>query len=324
MPSVSVVPEAKCPQKTSGSAPKTDSANDVEYNFFYETVPDKNVLEPLKRKAKYLIEQRPRHSKTDFSTYVSINLVINRIRSVDSKRGCVDMRFIITCQWRLDFDYFTTKSVFQTECNPPVTGREYYKTTVVDTEKIWCPPIEVLNRDDLTIVKDPTLLFLDKGYARCLYHCNGTLSQEMNLKLFPFDFEVIPIRVIGSIGTQEREVKLFWREERKLKHILTDRVIEELTEFQIIYNNIFVERMNSEWSERTFEYLQNRKICGEHNGLEISIPIQRQYGFYMKKIMLILTMLCSIGWTIFYLDEFVNRLEIQTSLFLAGMRFSTL
>ena len=305
--------------KSSGPNPKkmamTDSANDIEYGTFLDTITDKTHLTALSGKSKYLIEQRPRHSKTDYDTYVIINLTVNRIRNVDSKTSSVDARFIISCQWKLDFDYFNRPMGKDNK-----VGAEFYKTKVIDKQRMWFPPIEIQNRDDLIIEKDPTLLYLDKGYARCLYHCNGTISNVMDLKLFPFDFNLIRLRVIGSIGTN-KEVKLFWRKNRKLKHVLTDSTIEQLTEWYVIADRIFAERMNTAWSTREKEYLQKRKLCFEMNAIEITIPIQREYGFYMKKIMLILSILCITGWTIIYIDEFVERLNIASALLLAAIAF---
>ena len=126
--------------------------------------------------------------------------------------------------------------------------------------------------------------------------------------------------MIGSIGTN-KEVKLFWRKNRKLKHVLTDSTIDQLTEWHVIADRIFAERMNTAWSEREKEYLQKRKLCFEMNAIEITIPIQREYGFYMKKIMLILSILCITGWTIIYIDEFVERLNIASALLLAAIAF---
>lgn len=308
-------------KETKSSDPKptgmatTDSANDIEYSTFLETITDKTSLTALSGKSKYLLEQRPRHSKTDYDTYVIINLTVNRIRNVDSKTSSVDARFIISCQWKLDFDYFRRPMDKDGRI-----GEQFYKTKLIDKEAMWYPPIEIQNRDDLIIERDPTLLYLDKGYARCLYHCNGTISNVMDLKLFPFDFNLIRLRVIGSIGTN-KEVKLFWRKNRKLKHVLTDSTIDQLTEWYVIADRIFAERMNTAWSTREKEYLQKRKLCFEMNAIEITIPIQREYGFYMKKIMLILSILCITGWTIIYIDEFVERLNIASALLLAAIAF---
>ena len=88
-------------KETKSSDPKptgmatTDSANDIEYSTFLETITDKTSLTKLSGKSKYLLEQRPRHSKTDYDTYVIINLTVNRIRNVDSKTSSVDARFIM-------------------------------------------------------------------------------------------------------------------------------------------------------------------------------------------------------------------------------------
>ena len=116
MPNVSVVPESKPLEKGENAGngrSKTDSANDIEYNFYFATIPDKSVLSPMKKKAKYLLEHRPRHSPTDSATYVTIN-IYQSYSGRRFKKGCVDLRFIVTCQWRFDFDYFNIKEVFQT------------------------------------------------------------------------------------------------------------------------------------------------------------------------------------------------------------------
>ena len=114
---------------------------------------------------------------------------------------------------------------------------------------MWYPPIEIQNRDDLIIERDPTLLYLDKGYACCLYHCNGTISNVMDLKLFPFDFNLIRLRVIEASVPIKRS-SCFGAKIEKLKHVLTDSTIDQLTEWYVIADRIFAERMNTAWSTR--------------------------------------------------------------------------
>ena len=69
------------PNPTTTKTQDTDSAKDVEYSTFLETIADKTNLTALSGKSKYLMEQRPRHSATDYDTYVIINLTVIRIRN---------------------------------------------------------------------------------------------------------------------------------------------------------------------------------------------------------------------------------------------------
>ena len=153
--------------------------------------------------------------------------------------------------------YYQSKSLYETN-----EVKEYGKVKpVLDDElKIWYPEIEILNKENLTIKKDPTLLFLDKGYARCLYHCVGTISIDMHLGIFPFpNFQVINIRIVGNIGEQNK-VKLFYRQEKQLEHVLTMGVIHKLTAWRVLRKLNAVQRMNEKWSDRRKEFLQKRRI----------------------------------------------------------------
>jgi hypothetical protein len=307
-------------EKADAAWETTNVAKDIEYSAHLETT-NKKELKTLPPLAKFLIYERPRHSKNDASTYVDINLTIKTMK-IDSKTGSVDLRFIISCQWKLDYQYKDkgSKAFSSGSEDDNLKGADYFEKRVIDKEQLWYPPIEIFNKDELTIKRDPTLLYLRQGYARCLYHCNGSISNPMDLKLFPFDFNIISIKLIGSIGTKNI-VKMFWRRGRMPCGMMDRPVIAQLTEWQVLIEKAFVERMNSDWCKNTGEDLVNRHVCGEMNGLEVTIPIRRAYGFYLKKIMLILTILCITGWTIIYIDEFVERLNIATSLLLAAIAF---
>ena len=88
-----------------GDIKYTKSNTDEEYHHFYERKDKKELLE-LPPTQKYLLFQRPRHSKTDTTTYVATGVTINNIRSIDASTRSVELRCIITCEWRLDCDYF--------------------------------------------------------------------------------------------------------------------------------------------------------------------------------------------------------------------------
>lgn len=134
----------------------TNVAKDKEYSAHLETTNKKEIksLPPL---AKFLIYERPRHSKNDASTYVDINLTIKTIK-IDSKTGSVDLRFIISCQWKLDYQYKDkgSKDFSSGREDDNLSGADYFEKRLIDKEKLWYPPIEIFNKDELTIKRDPT------------------------------------------------------------------------------------------------------------------------------------------------------------------------
>ena len=60
---------------------------------------------------------------------------------------------------------------------------------------------------------------------------------------------------------------------------------------------------------------------GEYSAVEVTVHVSRDYGFYLWKIMLILTMICIVSWVSFFLKNFEERINMSLTLFLSAIAF---
>ena len=89
-----------------------------------------------------------------------------------------------------------------------------------------------------------------------------------------------------------------------------DDLENQLMEWSILSNLTRIERMK-----------ETPGFYGKEAALKITVFIARKYGFYMWKIMFILTTLVAMSWAIFSLDSLFDRLDLLNTLLLASIAF---
>ena len=124
--------------------------------------------------------------------------MIKKIREVNVKTCTVTIKFIVALEW---------------EANHLIGKR------VSDLSKLWVPPVEILDADNIDMQKATPSFYPKYGIVRQLIFCDGTITNHLDLKSFPFDFDDISIKLCGSVGTGDREVKLMWQEGRDASSI---------------------------------------------------------------------------------------------------------
>ena len=247
-----------------------------------------------------LLSQRPCRDQKSPTT-VQAFVLIKKIKEVCVKTCTVTIKFIVALEW---------------EANHLIGKR------VSDLSKLWVPPVEILDADNIDLQKATPSFYPKYGIVRQLIFCDGTITNHLDLKSFPFDFDDISIKLCGSVGTGDREVKLMWQEGRDAstiaptqRHSLNDvaphdDLENQLMEWSILSNLTRIERMK-----------ETPGFYGKEAALKITVFIARKYGFYMWKIMFILTTLVAMSWTIFSLDSLFDRLDLLNTLLLASVAF---
>ena len=200
--------------------------------------------------------------------------------------------------------------------------------TLRSTE-LWTPNVDILNADNLAQKNDVPWFYPDHGLVRQNIIFEGSIGNENDFSDFPFDMDCFRIVTVVELDTGDELVKLTYNQHKTLKDIVPSYNDRQVTEFQLHTDLTIVRRVPiaeyNDQDEKAIEGSNKKKkvfhLMGKYNTVEITINLSRHYGFYLWKIMLILTMVCFLSWIVFYLDEFQSRVEIGLTLFLSAIAF---
>jgi hypothetical protein len=135
-------------------------------------------------------------------------ILFKKIRNVDVMKACVSVRFILSMQWEA----------------PHLKGKR------VDLKNIWTPKIDFLNNDMLVQQSADPTFFPEFGEVKQITVMDGNMSNEMDLKYFPWDFDDVNLLMAIEMDTFDRNVRLFWQESRDIKSVTPDFLDRQLTE----------------------------------------------------------------------------------------------
>ena len=94
-------------------------------------------------------------------------ILFKKIRNVDVMKACVSVRFIISLQWEA----------------PHLKGKK------VNLKNLWTPKIDFLNNDMLVQQSADPTFYPERGEVKSITVMDGNMSNEMDLRHFPWDFD---------------------------------------------------------------------------------------------------------------------------------------
>lgn len=252
-----------------------------------------------------IVRSRPHHSEDDTRTHVAVHIVIKKIRKIDFVNSNVDLRFILSLQWK----------------------HEKLKGYTADSNELWTPDITVLNADQLAQHRLKPWFYPEHGVIRQNIIFEGTVGNENDFSDFPFDMDSFRLLVVVEIDTGDDMIKVTYNKSKTIHDIVPAYNERQITEFQLHTELTSVKRVqsvgsNSKQGSEVVEAKTNVfHLMGKYNAIDITVSLSRHYGFYLWKVMLILTMVCFLSWIVFWLDEFQARIEIGLTLFLSAVAF---
>jgi Neurotransmitter-gated ion-channel ligand binding domain/Neurotransmitter-gated ion-channel transmembrane region len=162
-------------------------------------------------------------------------------------------------------------------------------------DKIWHPAIEMVNSKAAS-TSDTTVEILPDGTVMVQERFSKTLSSALELQNFPFDRQSLDI-VLESLRYDDRTVKLV-TDPRKIS-IGTDSFVS-LSEWQI-------GKIASSDGKSFFPPEQQH-----YSRVTVKTHVQRNYGFYILKVMIPLLLITIASWSVFWIDpkEFSTQITI--------------
>ena len=212
---------------------------------------------------------------------VSIGLYLSNLAGLDQASETFDAAGYLMYSWR------DSRLAYQSQQNE--TGRGS------SLDKIWHPAIEMVNFKSSTN-SDTSVDILPDGTVLAQERFAKTLSSGLTLQKFPFDRQSLQI-VLESLKYDDRTVKLS-ADSPKIS-IGTDSFVSL-----------------SEWRIGTATGTNGKSFFPpEHqyySRVTVQVPVTRNYGFYVLKVMIPLLLITIASWSVFWIDprEFSTQIGI--------------
>lgn len=268
-----------------------------------------------------MVSLRPHFSTKDTRTHIKTHVVLKKIRKLDFVNSSVDLLFIVSMQWEY----------------PELINK------TLDVTKLWTPDVACINADNLRVEYETPWYYPEHAVIRQNVIFQGTIGNESSFKDFPFDNDCFKIIVVLEIDTGDDIVKLMYDPSKTIDDVLPEYNSRQQNEYTLHRELTMVRRPNvskyvnlkTRHQRRNAMPQLNRgpsgfdirrrdrgfHLMGEYSAVEITIHVSRDYGFYLWKIMLILTMICVVSWICFFLDNFGERINMSLTLFLSAIAF---
>jgi Neurotransmitter-gated ion-channel ligand binding domain/Neurotransmitter-gated ion-channel transmembrane region len=162
-------------------------------------------------------------------------------------------------------------------------------------DKIWHPAIEMVNFKSSTN-SDTSIDILPDGTVLAQERFAKTLSSGLTLQKFPFDRQLLQI-ILESLKYDDRTVELV-ADSPKIS-IGTDSFVA-LSEWKI--------GAVTGTNDKSFFPPENQY----YSRITVQVPVTRNYGFYVLKVMMPLLMITIASWSVFWIDprEFSTQIGI--------------
>jgi Neurotransmitter-gated ion-channel ligand binding domain/Neurotransmitter-gated ion-channel transmembrane region len=212
---------------------------------------------------------------------VSVGLYMSNLAELDQTSETFDAAGYLIYTWR------DSRLAYKPQQNEISRGSSL--------DKIWHPAIEMVNFKSSTN-SDTSVDILPDGTVLAQERFAKTLSAGLTLQKFPFDRQSLQV-VLESLKYDDRTVELV-ADSPKIS-IGTDSVVA-LSEWRIgavtgTNNKSFFPPENQYYSRVT-----------------VQVPVTRNYGFYVLKVMMPLLLITIASWSVFWIDprEFSTQIGI--------------
>ncbi|KTC66284.1 ELIC (plasmid) [Legionella adelaidensis] len=206
---------------------------------------------------------------------VGIAINVNNVNAIYPQEEVADLELSVHMRWQAD---------------SPSNHSEYYQGPAVDEilKKIWWPYYQILELRGKINPQLKSLTISPTGQVDYLETFNIQIETPMDLHQFPFDKQMIPIR-ITPFGYSPFEQKYFILSEKIQKY-----VHDNLDEWQII------------GEEHTLGDRQNKPVYN------LNVQFERRSGFYLYKVIIPLLIIIAISHGVLWLpyQPAINRLSL--------------
>lgn len=179
-------------------------------------------------------------------------------------------------------------------------------------EKIWTPHIYIVNERDSKVMgsgQDILITIDSDGTVIYSTRMKITLLCLMNLKKFPFDYQLCPF-VLESWGYNSTQLSLEWE---SISPVAISRELE-LTEYTLAdkwtqknNNTYIIPGMHLSAYNTTFS-----KFYGNYSSLTVQFRFEREIGHYIMDYYVPSILLVVVSWVSFWLDP--NAVPGRTTL----------
>ena len=152
--------------------------------------------------------------------------------------------------------------------------------------------------------RSPPSYYPQSGSAKMVYTIDGNVSQEYDLRYFPFDIDDYRLMIVA--GNNSKEVRLFWQTNRDLVQVTPKYLNRQLTEYNLVADLNQLTRL---------PYIESNNLWGKYNGVQFIFHLKRNTRYYLVKILLIVFFLNVISWASYFMvnDPRVVEEEILSS-----------
>ena len=237
--------------------------NNADSNTLSQLQMDSSDLELLPKASDLETKAAPKpsHGVIEIATYI----MITKIREIDAKASSVNGSFVVHLLWK----------------NTNLIGKR-----VKDEKELWCPRIQLINRDRIIEKTEGPRFYPTTGDIRQEIHFDGSFGNEADLRHFPFDMDSISLLLVAERGTADELVRLSWQKgtnktnSHSAASVTPAYIARQMQEWTFFPNLNSVRRMR-----------QQPGISGDATGIELRIYLARKWQFYVYKIASVIYMI---------------------------------
>ena len=237
--------------------------NNADSNTLSQLQMDSSDLELLPKASDLETKAAPKpsHGVIEIATYI----MITKIREIDAKASSVNGSFVVHLLWK----------------NTNLIGKR-----VKDENQLWCPRIQLINRDRIIEKTEGPRFYPTTGDIRQEIHFDGSFGNEADLRHFPFDMDSISLLLVAERGTADELVRLSWQKgtnktnSHSAASVTPAYIARQMQEWTFFPNLNSVRRMR-----------QQPGISGDATGIELRIYLARKWQFYVYKIASVIYMI---------------------------------
>jgi hypothetical protein len=230
---------------------------------------------------------------------IMCSMLVKKIRSIDAIGSCVNGSFIFTLRWVV----------------PHLIGKR------VDVESLWRPKLSLINYDELDETEEQPWFYPSTGDVRQIIKISGNISNEQDLRYFPFDIDDMKLLFCIELGTGDTHARLAWDENyTDVKKMVPQYVLGQMKEWNIYRKLTSVRRLP-----------EITNLTGSMTGIEVRINVSRKYTFYIAKIYTLLWLMTFSSMYVLAMTEgsddlidravFNERLNFLAALLLTSVSF---
>lgn len=236
-----------------------------------------------------------RPAKGDGPTEVRVALLLVELMEIDDVDESFELDFFLRAQWKDD------RLAWEQEADSQ-TSRLIY-----EMDKIWHPRFTLVNEKGIVRKLPEELAVAPDGSVTYLQRFQGRLAAVLALEDFPSDRQNLPIRIVTGNHSPD-EVKLVI--DKKVTGMLDTTV---LASWRISSSEPVVDTLRIVLADKAFAQVT------------FYIAAEREVGYYLWTMMLPLTFIVLMAWTVFWIDpKFLpSQVGVSTASVFSMMAYRT-